>query len=85
MNLVTWLDRASRSDPARVAIYSGERPWATYGELARKAASEMEATVPDTYVTDCSLSALQIEDVRGAKPKHPATVLREAYGLPDNR
>jgi Fe-S oxidoreductase len=53
--------------------------------FARKAASEMEATGPDTYVTDCSLSALQIEDVRGAKPRHPATVLREAYGLPDNR
>jgi len=39
MNLVTWLDRASRSDPGRVAIYSGERPWATYGELAGRAAS----------------------------------------------
>jgi glycerol-3-phosphate dehydrogenase subunit C len=53
--------------------------------FARKAASEMEASAPDTYVTDCSLSALQIEDVRGARPKHPMTVLREAYGLPDNR
>src|SRR6185503_11671135 len=39
VNLVTWLQRASRADPARVAIYSGERPWATYGELARRAAS----------------------------------------------
>ena len=30
---------------------------------------EMEAAQPDTYATDCSLSALQIEDVRGAKPR----------------
>lgn len=53
--------------------------------FARKAADEMEASSPDTFVTDCSLSALQIEDVRGAKPRHPMTVLREAYGLPDER
>ncbi|HEX4330794.1 MAG TPA: AMP-binding protein [Usitatibacter sp.] len=39
MNVVTWLQRASRADPGRVAIYSGERAWATYGELARRAAS----------------------------------------------
>ena len=51
--------------------------------FAKKAAAVMEASNPDTYVTDCSLSALQIEDVRGQKPKHPMTVLREAYGLPD--
>jgi len=38
MNLVTWLARAARSDPGRIAIYSGERPWATYGELARRVA-----------------------------------------------
>jgi Fe-S oxidoreductase len=50
--------------------------------FARKAAAEMEASSPDTYVTDCSLSGLQIEAVRGQKPKHPMTVLREAYGLP---
>ena len=39
MNLVTWLARAAHSDSGRVAIYSGERPWATYGELARRVAS----------------------------------------------
>jgi glycerol-3-phosphate dehydrogenase subunit C len=53
--------------------------------FARKVAAEMEAASPQTYVTDCSLSALQIEDVRGQKPKHPMTVLREAYGLDDER
>jgi glycerol-3-phosphate dehydrogenase subunit C len=53
--------------------------------FARKAAEEMEASQPDTYATDCSLSALQLEDVRGEKPKHPLTLLREAYGLPDER
>ncbi len=39
MNLITWLARAARSDPSRVAIYSGERPWAAYGELARRVAA----------------------------------------------
>jgi Fe-S oxidoreductase len=48
---------------------------------ARKAAAEMEAGTPDTFMTDCTLSALQIEAVRGRRPAHPATVLREAYGL----
>ena len=38
MNPVTWLDRAARADPRRPAIYAGERPWATYGELAERAA-----------------------------------------------
>jgi Fe-S oxidoreductase len=50
---------------------------------ARKAVAEMEAAAPDTYMTDCSLSGLQIEAVRGARPVHPARVLREAYGLPE--
>ena len=38
MNLVTWLARAARADPGRVAIYSGSRPWVTYGELALRVA-----------------------------------------------
>ena len=50
--------------------------------LARKVAQEMEASQPDTYVSDCSLAALQVEDVRGSKPEHPATLLRRAYDLP---
>jgi Fe-S oxidoreductase len=53
--------------------------------FAKKAAEAMEASQPQTYVTDCSLSALQIQEVRGEKPKHPLTVLREAYGLQDER
>src|SRR4029077_10017044 len=44
--------------------------------FAKKAAAEMEASRPDTFTTDCSLSALQIQDVRGEKPKHPLTLLR---------
>jgi glycerol-3-phosphate dehydrogenase subunit C len=51
--------------------------------FARKAAREMEAAEPTTYATDCSMAALQLEQVRGAKPAHPATLLREAYGLPE--
>ena len=38
MNLVTWLARAARADPGRAALFEGERRWATYGELASRAA-----------------------------------------------
>jgi len=51
--------------------------------FARKAAREMEAAEPTTYATDCSMAALQLEQVRGVKPAHPATLLREAYALPE--
>jgi Fe-S oxidoreductase len=53
--------------------------------FARKVAAEMESSAPDTFATDCSLSALQIEAVRGEKPRHPTRLLREAYGLPEER
>ncbi len=39
----------------------------------------MEASKPDTWMTDCSLAALQVQEVRGEKPAHPASALRE-YG-----
>jgi Fe-S oxidoreductase len=52
-------------------------------EFARRAATEMEADKPDTFTTDCSLSGLQIEAVRGEKPRHPISLVREAYGLPE--
>jgi Fe-S oxidoreductase len=51
-------------------------------QIAKRAAAEMEAVQPDTFVTDCSLAALQFQDVRGEKPAHPATLLRRAYGIP---
>jgi glycerol-3-phosphate dehydrogenase subunit C len=54
-------------------------------EFARKATREMEAAAPDAYLTDCSLSALQIEAVRGTKPEHPISILRQAYALPEER
>jgi glycerol-3-phosphate dehydrogenase subunit C len=53
--------------------------------FARRAATEMESDNPDTFTTDCSLSALQIEAVRGKKPAHPISLVREAYGLPEER
>ena len=37
-------------------------------EYAKKAVDEMDASAPETYMTDCTLSALQIEAVRGEKP-----------------
>jgi glycerol-3-phosphate dehydrogenase subunit C len=52
---------------------------------AKKAVKEMEAARPETFMTDCTLSALQIETVRGEKPAHPIALLREAYGLPEER
>jgi glycerol-3-phosphate dehydrogenase subunit C len=52
-------------------------------EFARKAVREMDAAEPETYATDCSMAALQIEQVKGVKPAHPASLLREAYGLPE--
>jgi long-chain acyl-CoA synthetase len=38
MNLVTWLERAARAEPGRVAVYAGRTAWASYGELASRAA-----------------------------------------------
>ena len=38
MNLITWLARAARAEPGRVALFWGARPWATYGELATRVA-----------------------------------------------
>ena len=52
-------------------------------QFAKKAVAEMDAAKPDTYMTDCTLSALQIEAVRGRRPAHPLGLLREAYGLPE--
>jgi acyl-CoA synthetase (AMP-forming)/AMP-acid ligase II len=34
MNLAAWLCRAAKSDPRKVAVYAGDRPWADYGSLA---------------------------------------------------
>jgi Fe-S oxidoreductase len=48
---------------------------------ARKAKAEMDEAQPDSYATDCTLSALQLEAVLGRRPAHPITLLREAYGL----
>jgi len=52
-------------------------------KYANRVVEKMEAIHPDTFTTDCSLSALQIEGVRGHKPAHPIALLREAYGLPE--
>lgn len=54
-------------------------------QFARKAVEQMEIAQPEVFATDCTLSALQIEAVRGRKPAHPLTLLREAYGLADER
>lgn len=38
MNLVTWLMRNMRASPESPAVYLGRAPWASYRELARRAA-----------------------------------------------
>jgi Fe-S oxidoreductase len=54
-------------------------------KYARRAVAEMEEAKPDVHATDCSLSALQIEEASGRKPAHPIALLREAYGIPEER
>ncbi len=54
-------------------------------QFAKKAADAMREGQPDVFSTDCSLSALQIEEASGRKPVHPIALLREAYGLPEER
>jgi glycerol-3-phosphate dehydrogenase subunit C len=54
-------------------------------QFAKKAADEMSAAQPDVLSTDCSLSALQIEEASGRKPVHPIALVREAYGIPEER
>ena len=39
MNLVTWLERAARANPAAIALYRGREPWASYAELATRVAA----------------------------------------------
>jgi long-chain acyl-CoA synthetase len=38
MNVAAWLERTARAEPARIAILHGASPWASYGELAARAA-----------------------------------------------
>jgi long-chain acyl-CoA synthetase len=38
VNLVTWLARNARVDPAGPAVFRGRAPWASHAELARRAA-----------------------------------------------
>jgi Fe-S oxidoreductase len=53
--------------------------------FARRVAHKMEAVEPRTFTTDCTLSAMQIEAARGEPPVHPVTILRQAYGLREER
>jgi Fe-S oxidoreductase len=50
-------------------------------KVARKLFRELEQVEPEEVVTDCPLSAMQIEYGTKKKPMHPAQVLHRAYGL----
>jgi Fe-S oxidoreductase len=56
-----------------------------YFDLSLKVAApliaEIAAAAPDLVVSDCPLSALQIEQGTGRKSLHPVQVLADAYGL----
>ena len=38
MNLLAWLERAARHSPGAAAVFHGRSPWASYSELAARAA-----------------------------------------------
>jgi long-chain acyl-CoA synthetase len=43
VNSSHWLSRAARANPARAAIFEGDRPWVRYGELAARVAGAAAA------------------------------------------
>jgi Fe-S oxidoreductase len=47
--------------------------------IGRKAFSGMETAEADTWVSDCPLAAIQIEQHAGQKPLHPMSLLARAY------
>ena len=50
-------------------------------EIAQPLIKEIKDSAFDLVVTDCSLSALQIQQLIGSKPIHPIQALHKAYGL----
>jgi Fe-S oxidoreductase len=50
-------------------------------KVAKKLFREVEQAEPQEVVTDCPLSAMQIEYGTKKKPVHPVQVLHRAYGL----
>jgi Fe-S oxidoreductase len=47
--------------------------------IGRKAFDGMQAADASTWVTDCPLAAIQIEQNAGTKPLHPMSLLARAY------
>ncbi len=47
--------------------------------VGRKAFAGMEDAGADTWVSDCPLAAMQIEQHAGQKPLHPMSLLARAY------
>jgi Fe-S oxidoreductase len=54
-------------------------------QFAKKTVELLHAAEPDVIVSDCTLAALQIEQVGGKPVRHPIRLVREAYGLPEER
>ena len=47
--------------------------------IGQKSFKGMKAEKSEVWVTDCPLAALQFKQHAGVKPKHPMSVLAEAY------
>jgi glycerol-3-phosphate dehydrogenase subunit C len=47
--------------------------------IGRKAFDGMRAAEAATWMTDCPLAAIQIEQNTGTKPLHPMSLLARAY------
>jgi Fe-S oxidoreductase len=50
--------------------------------IGRKAFDGLRATEAATWVTDCPLAAIQIEQNAGTKPLHPMSLLARVYAPP---
>jgi Fe-S oxidoreductase len=49
--------------------------------VARSLFRDLENAGADTWASDCSMAALQVEQRFGRKPEHPIQIVRRAYGL----
>jgi len=55
-------------------------------KIAKPVIQRVQASGADFYASDCPMAGRQIESgmVPKVRPTHPLTLLRMAYGLPDN-
>ena len=52
--------------------------------IGKKSFDGMKEEKTEIWVTDCPLAALQFKQHAGVKPKHPMSILADAYRSADN-